>query len=71
MGLDGCIRENVPYITRREIRKEGGDSNVTCMNITSEDIGLTQGRGAFGRVGGRGRGVIVRWGDILVGVSRR
>ena len=71
MGLDGCIQENVPYITRREVRKEGGDSNVTCENVTLEGIGVTQVRDAFGKVRGRGRGVIVRWGDVLVGVLRR
>ena len=41
MGLDSCIRENVSYITRREIRKEAGDLNLTCVDATLEDIGLT------------------------------
>ena len=71
MGLDSCIRESVQYITRHEVRKEKEVLNVTCMNAMLVDIGLTQVGDTFGKVGGRGRGVIVRWADIFVGVSRR
>ena len=67
MALDSCIRENVSYFTRQEIRKEAEDLNATYMGATLVDINLTQVPDAFWKVGGRGRGVIVRWEDILVG----